>query len=219
MKYMEFVNTSFYHFRVTSPKLCELLQNYFGFYVDDEDQTIISDWLVKADAYIGEDEKDITFCSRVARYQPLMPFDFITYLIELLTAHKDVGLSNFEQWREALRYYSPEEHENYSEDPLYEEQIEPNQIIELIDILKSQHKELSDDIQSFIIFEYTLDGEYESELNVLAMDADGHIVMEGYEEADINDWTGCENFVEDVLVYEYELDHIAEPICEEFGFE
>lgn len=219
MKYMDFVNSRFYHFRIKSAKLCDLLRDTFGFYVDDDENMLVSEWLIKADAYIGEDEQNVVFKSRVQCYEPLQEFDVITYLIELFSAHAQVGLSTFEYWREALRFYSLEETTNFSPEPLYEELIDSDELSRIIDELKTYHKEYAESIEGAIFFEYTLDGDYESELYVLTVCDNGAIVMESYEEADINDWTGCINFAEDVIIYEFELDHLTEPICEEFGFE
>ena len=212
---MDFVNTDFYCFRIRSEKLCSLLKEFFCFYCDDD--MLVSEWLVKADKYIGQDEKEPKKRSVVPGYMT-KELNVIDYLIDLFDSHREMGLSTQEEWREVLRFYDPEENENYSEDILYESKLDSDDINKIIKLLIDNKEELSNSITDFAILECTIDGDYSSSAKMF-VSVDNKCVCEVYDEDDINDWTGCDSFVEDVIQYDFELEHLSEPIFEEIGFD
>ena len=64
MKYLENVNADFFFFQAKSKKLAEIFGDKYIF--DVADDVVSIPWLTKGDAFIGEDEQHISFCSQLS---------------------------------------------------------------------------------------------------------------------------------------------------------
>ena len=104
---------------------------------------------------------------------------------------------------------------NYSEEPLYEEKLDSDDIDKIINILQNNKNTINDDIDTYCVFEYYLNGDYESELKCFAKNV-SHCVYEEYDESDIDEWTESEYFFESFVVDEDSLECISEALLEEY---
>lgn len=210
MKYLENAEGKFVFFKVKSQLLCDLLKDFYPFFIDGD--VVTSDWMVKADAFCGENEHHFHYLTNL--YSIKTCDHFCDFFINFLNLHKECGISTYEHWREALRYYSFDEGENFSPDPLYEEQLEPFEIEKLIQIITERKDEINSSIESFCIFDYVLSGDYNSELSFVVVDADIQCYEE-WDEDDINEFFGVDSLADDLFMDEYALSAFSEELCTE----
>jgi hypothetical protein len=204
MKFIEFMSNDFFYVRIKSKVLADLLQDEFQFLRYEDD--IILDWCVKGDCFIGEEEIQVNYGSNL--YPTNCTFDYSKYLINLFTIHKETGLSDEYCWREAFRYYDHEENVNYSDDPLYEEKLESEDLQRIIDKINKNYDAINASVQEACIIEYHFDSDYESYLNVLKYNGETYSAEE-YDESDINEAVSSDYFAQDFLVDEFDLEHIS----------
>ena len=211
MKHLEFLDGNFFYMHIKSKILAELLDGYY--LIDVNNDLVTLPWVTKGDALIGDDEQFVNFSFGLHRFNANT--DICQKLISFLQAYKNTGLSDEYNWREAMRYYSPDENMNYSEEPLYEEKLDSDDIDKIINILQNNKNTINDDIDTYCVFEYYLNGDYESELKCFAKNG-SHCVYEEYDESDIDEWTESEYFFESFVVDEDSLECISEALLEEY---
>ena len=212
MKHIENINAKFFYFVVRNPALARLMKDKYLF--ESYGDEVVLNWAAKGDQFIGDAEEDIDYRSLIPNVYNEQ-FDFCNYLINLLETYQKCGLADEFAWREAFRYYSIDENVNYSEDPLYEERLTSEEIQDILVLLRDNHDEIQSNMHELCILEYSFNSDYESELTVMAHNGQEYVV-DTFDEGDIDNWTGCDYFAQDFLVYEFELEHISEPILEEY---
>ena len=211
MKHLEFLDGNFFYVQIRSKVLASLLDDHFLINVDDD--VVRLPWVTKGDALIGDDEQVVNFSFGLYRFN--VNTDICQTLISFFQAYINTGLSDEYNWREAMRYYSHDANINYSEEPLYEEKLDSDDIDKIINILQNNKDTINDDIDTYCIFEYYLNGDYESELKCFAKNG-SHCVYKKYDESDIDEWTESEYFFESFVVNEYSLECISEALLKEY---
>ena len=215
MKYAEFIDSTMFSSLVYSPLLCKLLDDRHLF--REEGGYLIFGWAMKGDSYIGEDEIHISYSTALPHsIEDNDKFDFCEYLISVLKKHAECGLIDGDAWREGLRFYSYEDNQNFSPDPLYEEILAPAEIQEIINILEENNDAINNSVEEFVILEYRFSGEYnDSQLEALAF-VNGQYTRETFEDEEINDLMGTESFNDEVLMDEYHINELRDVFFEKY---
>ena len=216
MKYMEFIDSTFFAFCVKSRLLLELLGENYLFNIDDD--YLKFGFAVKGDSFIGEDEEYISYGSLLPYESPKIEdkFDFCKYLISLFEKHSTCGLIDGFYWREGLRCYDAEENVNYGSLPLYDEILESQEIQEILAVLKDNYDEINNSIEEFFIFEYNFMGEYgESKLELFFL-KNGDYSRETLDEDEVSDLMGCDSFNDEVLYDDNDLESLLIALLDKY---
>lgn len=215
MKYAEYIDSMMFASLVNCPLLCNLLGDRYLF--KQEGDYLNFGWAIKGDSYIGEDEIEIHYSSALPHsIKSNDNFDFCEYIISILKKHAECGLIDGDAWREGLRFYSYEDNQNFSPEPIYEECLEASEINEIINILECNRDAINNSIEEFVILEYHFSGEYdESRLETLAL-VDNQYIREAFEDCEINDLMELESFNDEVIMDEYHIDELKEFFFEKY---
>ena len=218
MKYMEWVQGNFYTVEIKSNVLYDIIESsensdeYWPFGTTNDGKVGFY-WFTRADAYLGGEEKSIQF-------RTVSPANGIgNYLVQLINTYKTVGLKDYYEWREAVRFFDNDQGICFADrDSLLDEWASPDEMNHVLQMLNENLDAINASAEEYTVIELFVDGE-----RCGASDAHWYLSKGGVEyegrlsEEKINEITDTAFFVDDLLNDDDSpLDVLFETINEEY---